>query len=72
MLCNKCYNIDACHVMSCHISHVMSCVMLYHVIMLLYNIDVLTELKYRCSNRTEQNRTCYMCHVIEDVSCYVI
>ena len=47
-----------------NMTHVMSCVMLYHVIMLLYNIDVLTELKYRCSNRTEQNRTCYMCHVI--------
>ena len=64
MLCYVTNVITLTHVMSCHMSHVMSCVMLYHVIMLLYNIDVLTELKYRYSNRTEQNRTCYMCHVI--------
>ena len=58
----------------------MSCVMLYHVIMLLYNIDVLTELKYRCSNRTEQNRTCYitcvmlykMCHAMLYKMCHVM
>ena len=51
-----------------NMTHVMSCVMLYHVIMLLYNIDVLTELKYRCSNRTEQNMLYNMCHVM---LCYI-
>ena len=63
-----------------NMTHVMSCVMLYHVIILLYNIDVLTELKFRCSNRSEQKRTCYitcvmlhkMCHAMLYKMCQVM